>query len=214
MKKYTFAIGDIHGCLLQLNKMLLAIETYAAGGTVIFLGDYIDRGPDSKGVIERLMAGPKEGWGWTTLRGNHEEMLQLAYRDVRHLGWWRGNGGTETEMSYGGSVSPEHVMWLEALPMIHVDQHRIYVHAGLDEELPLEQQDTDALLWKRVPPHYSGTYHGKHLVHGHTPSDRNPQTIGNRTNVDSACVFGGKLSCAVFNDDVAGGPIDFIEVKA
>ncbi len=211
---YTFAIGDVHGCLRQLDKMLAAIEAYAPSGTVIFLGDYIDRGPNSKGVIDRLIVGPKPGWGWTTLRGNHEEMLQLAYRDARHIGWWRGNGGTETEISYGGSVSPEHSMWLEGLPLIHIDQHRIYVHAGLDEDLPLDQQNQEVLLWKRVPPDYSGTYHGKHLVHGHTPARINPRTIGNRTNVDSGCVFWGKLSCAVFDDDKAGGPIDFIEVAA
>ncbi|UXS24214.1 metallophosphoesterase family protein [Agrobacterium tumefaciens] len=211
---YTFAIGDVHGCLRHLEKMLLAIESYAPTGTVIFLGDYIDRGPDSKGVIDRLMAGPKEGWGWTTLRGNHEEMLNLAYRDHRHIQWWRGNGGAETEISYGGSVSPEHRMWLEDLPLIYTDLHRIYVHAGLDENMPLDEQDPEVLLWKRPPPHYSGNYHGKHLVHGHTPARTNPETIGNRTNVDSGCVFWGKLSCAVFDDDKAGGPVEVIEVSA
>lgn len=214
MRNYTFAIGDVHGCLLQLDKMLLAIEAYAPSGTVVFLGDYVDRGPDSKGVIDRLMAGPKEGWGWTTLCGNHEEMLTLAYQGRCSFEWWRGNGGRETEISYGGSVSPEHRMWLEDLPMIYCDDHRIFVHAGFDEDKLESEQSADDLLWKRVPPDYSGQYHGKHLVHGHTPSRNNPETIGNRTNVDSGCVFRGKLSCAVFDDNKAGGPIDFIEVTA
>jgi diadenosine tetraphosphatase ApaH/serine/threonine PP2A family protein phosphatase len=85
---------------------------------------------------------------------------------------------------------------------------------GVDEDRSLAQQDWEDLLWKRFPPDYSGHFWGKHLVHGHTPSRHNPETFGNRTNVDSGCVFGGKLSCAVFDDSKAGGPIDFIEVAA
>lgn len=215
MKKLTFAIGDIHGCIEPMRRLLTRIEAYSSGGTVVFLGDYVDRGPDSKGVIDLVMDGPKnDGWVWVALKGNHEDMMVGAIDGQYEMDWWVGNGGAQTILSYEGKPIPEHVEWLRDLPLKHADQHRIYAHAGLDETVPFSEQTEQTLLWSRKPPHYSGEYWGKHLVHGHTPSDRNPQTIGNRTNVDSACIFGGKLSCAVFDDDVAGGPIDFIEVSA
>lgn len=112
-----------------------------------------------------------------------------------------------------GIVSSEHLEWAAQLPLKYTDEHRIYVHAGMDDSTPYDEQTEEEMLWSRKPPHFSGEYWGKHLVHGHTPSAANPQTTGNRTNIDSACVFGGKLSCAVFDDDIPGCPIEFIEVR-
>ncbi|EJC76761.1 diadenosine tetraphosphatase [Rhizobium leguminosarum bv. trifolii WSM2012] len=212
--RYTFAIGDIHGCVDPLNRMIDQIEAYASEGTVVFLGDYVDRGPDSKSVLDRIIAGPWGQWSWICLKGNHEDMMAAAYADSDNRVQWLGNGGLETEISYGGRVPHEHLRWAADRPLLHVDQHRIFVHAGVDPAFPLEQQSAGDLLWIRFPPGLSEDYWGKHLVHGHTPSLSNPVTTGNRTNIDSACVFGGKLSCAVFDDDVAGGPIGFIEVRA
>ena len=212
--RYTFAIGDIHGCIDPLDRMLDRIEAYASEGTVVFLGDYVDRGPDSKGVLDRIIDGTSERWRWICLKGNHEDMMVAAYADRDSRDLWISNGGLETEMSYDGRVLPEHLQWAADRPLMHVDQHRIFVHAGVVPEFPLERQTKRDLLWLRFPPGQSGDYWGKHLVHGHTPSESNPMTIGNRTNLDSACVFGGRLSCAVFDDDVPGGPIDFIEVRA
>lgn len=211
---YTFAVGDIHGCIDPLERMLSRIETYASGGTVVFVGDYIDRGPDSKSVLDRFIAGAADPWRWICLKGNHEDMMVDAYADSDSRDMWIINGGLETEMSYGGRVLPEHLQWAADLPLMHVDRHRIFVHAGVVPEFPLERQTKRDLLWLRFAPDQSGDYWGKHLVHGHTPSELNPMTTGNRTNLDSACVFGGRLSCAVFDDDLAGGPIDFIEVRA
>lgn len=211
---YTFAIGDIHGCIDPMRRLLSRIQAYAKGGTVVFLGDYVDRGPDSKSVVDLLMAGTREpGWNWITLKGNHEDMMAGAFDGRYERSWWLGNGGVQTMVSYGGWIAAEPIEWMRHLPLKHEDEHRIYAHAGLDETVPLSEQTEHTLLWSRKPPHYSGSYWGKHLVHGHTPSNSNPMTIGNRTNVDSACVFGGKLSCAVFDDATAGGPIDFIEVQ-
>ena len=208
----TYAIGDIHGCLDKLTAMLERIESWQSGGTVVFLGDYVDRGPDSAGVIQLLMNGPqKTGWEWIALKGNHEDMMVSCIRGDNPLDWWIGNGGAETVLSYKGGVKNEHLEWAAGLPLMHSDTHRIFVHAGVDETLPIEEQTEQALLWSRKPPHYSGEYWGKHLVHGHTPSENNPSTVGNRTNLDSAAVFGGKLSCAIFDDDVAGGPVGFIQ---
>ena len=210
-RQLTFAIGDIHGCLDQLRVLLREIETYAPAGRVIFLGDLIDRGPDSRGVVEFVMAGPsKPGWTWLTLKGNHEEMLWGASSGESDVDWWLMNGGQETLVSYNGVVPGRHLKWIKELPTILVERHRIFVHAGIDETLPLEQQGDEIFLWIRRPEDYSGEYFGKHLCHGHTPSMANPRTIGNRTNVDSGAVFSGVLSCAVFDDDQPGGPIDFL----
>ncbi|MGO6677891.1 metallophosphoesterase family protein [Rhizobium leguminosarum] len=212
--RYTFAIGDIHGCIDPLKRMIDRIKAYAAEGTVVFLGDYVDRGPDSKSVLDRIIAGPSDPWRWICLKGNHEDMMVAAYADGQSRAVWLGNGGLETEISYGGRVLPQHLQWAADRPLMHVDRHRIFVHAGVDPAFPLDRQSQDDLLWMRFVAGEPGEYWGKHLVHGHTPSMSNPMTTGNRTNIDSACVFGGKLSCAVFDDDVAGGPIDFIEVRA
>ncbi|HWT60488.1 MAG TPA: metallophosphoesterase family protein [Rhizobium sp.] len=212
--RYTFAIGDIHGCIDPLDSIIDRIETYVSKGTVVFLGDYIDRGPDSRGVLDRLIAGPSDPWRWICLKGNHEDMMVAAYADSDDRAVWLGNGGLETEISFGGRVLPQHLQWATERPLMHVDRHRIFVHAGVDPAFPLERQTKRDLLWLRFPSGESSDYWGKHLVHGHTPSLSNPATTGNRTNIDSGCVFGGKLSCAVFDDEVAGGPIDFIEVRA
>lgn len=213
--KLTFAIGDVHGCLDMLKRLVDRIEMSRPEGTIVFLGDYVDRGPDSAGVLQFIMDGPqKEGWKWVALKGNHEDMMVSCIMGANPVEWWIGNGGAQTIASYGGEVIGDHLRWCNDLPLLHADEHRIYAHAGVDETIPMDQQSEHDLLWSRKPPHYSGEYWGKHLVHGHTPDMNNPVTVGNRTNVDSAAVFGGKLSCAVFDDSKAGGPIEFMSVSA
>lgn len=211
----TYAIGDVHGCVNALKNLLSIIErTTPDGGTVVFLGDYVDRGPDSKGVVDLVMGGPKKnGWVWVALKGNHEDMMVGAIDGEYDRSWWFSNGGGATMLSYDGKPTPAHIEWLRGLALKHEDEHRIYVHADIDETVPLDEQTEKTMLWSRKPPHYSGQYWGKHLVHGHTPSVSNPTTVGNRTNVDSAAVFGGTLSCVVFDDDIPGAPIDIISVR-
>ncbi|MCZ4089263.1 metallophosphoesterase family protein [Sinorhizobium psoraleae] len=214
-RRLTFAVGDIHGCLAQLEALLSSIESSVPGGRIIFLGDLIDRGPESHGVVERIMAGPtKAGWEWLTLKGNHEEMLLAARRGYAEMSAWLMNGGDETMASYGGAIPLSHLVWMAERPSIIVDRYRIFAHAGVDENIPLDQQGDDILLWIRTPSNHSGNYWGKHLCHGHTPSRSNPRTVGNRTNVDSGAVFGGVLSCAVFDDDKPGGPIGFLVTES
>ena len=209
---YTFAIGDIHGCLDKLKTLIGKIEAARPGGTVVFLGDYVDRGPDSKGVIDFIMAGPsKPEWKWIALKGNHEDMMDGTLSGVDDPTGWLMNGGRETLDSYGGKPDRSHVEWISSLALKHSDANRVYAHADMDDSVPFEEQREAILLWSRKPAHYSGTYWGKHFVHGHTPSHQNPMTVGNRTNLDSGAVFGGKLSCAVFHDDTPGGPLEFIQ---
>ena len=210
---FTFAIGDIHGCAEQLDQLLDSIEMWWPGGKIVFLGDYVDRGPDSRSVLARIMAGPaKAGWEWLALKGNHEEMMVSALKDGKHVAPWFENGGVETLQSYDGRVPDTVLEWADNLPVIHVDEHRIFVHAGVDESVPLAEQSRRTLLWSRPSVGFEGDYWGKHLCHGHTPGSDNPVTIGNRTNVDSGCVFGGSLTAAVFDDDRPGPPIRFINI--
>jgi len=212
---FTFAIGDIHGCYDEMAQMLETIETWWPGGTIVFLGDYIDRGPASRRVVERLMAGPtKPGWSWILLKGNHEAMMVSALRGEADLYWWLGNGGDKTAAAYDGSPPDEVLDWADSLPTMHVDRHRIFVHAGIDDELPLDEQSEETLLWRRPPEDYGGDYEGKHLCHGHTPLSFEPTTIGNRTNIDTGCVFGGFLTAALFDDDVPGAPLKFVRMAS
>lgn len=211
---YTFAIGDIHGCHEAFENLLSAIEYRWPGGTVVFLGDYVDRGPSSRAVIERIMAGPfSTEWRWIALKGNHEELMVQASRSDIERSAWVLNGGYSTLLSFGGEI-PAHVIdWAAALPLYHQDRHRLFVHSGVvDEQRPLAEQESRILLWRRPLPGESGDYWGRHLVHGHTPSET-PQTIGNRTNIDTGCVFGGALTAAVFDDDQPGAPIGTVQIQ-
>lgn len=210
-RRFTFAVGDIHGCLEQLEALLASIESVVAGGRVVFLGDLVDRGPDSRGVVERIMGGPRRAsWEWITLKGNHEAMLLAARKGQAEMSLWLTNGGEETMASYGGAIPLSHLVWMAELPSLVVDRHRIFVHAGVDETIPLEEQGDDISSGSapiRTTPVPIGASMSATDIRR---AEAIPATVGNRTNVDSGAVFGGMLSCAVFDDDRAGGPIDFL----
>jgi serine/threonine protein phosphatase 1 len=211
----TFVIPDLHGRFDLMERALERIEMGTpSGGTVVFLGDYIDRGPQSREVIERLLLGAPERWKWVTLKGNHEDMM-VACSDGPDLGWWLGNGGTQTIESYGGSIPADHIEWAKNLPMIHTDAHRVYVHAGVQPGRPLDAQGEAVLLWMRYPPNaFDIEYPGFHIVHGHTPVRGGPELYPGRTNLDAGAVFYGRLIVGVFDDDKPGGPTSIIEIAA
>lgn len=223
----VFAIGDIHGRFDLLEKAIEEIEACShTGGIVVFLGDYIDRGPQSREVIERLMAGPSdaERWHWICLQGNHEDMLLSCIDDAKMANnWWVPNGGAQTLMSYGAQngdelssalrrVPQQHISWLRSLPPLSYDDNRIYVHASVDETIDLENHTSKILQWDRFPDGHTGGYRGKHIVHGHTPH-REVELHEGRTNLDTNAVFTGVLSVGVFDDDQPGGPVRVISVR-
>lgn len=210
----TFVIADLHGRFDLLQKALARIEeSQHSGGTVVFLGDYVDRGPQSRQVIERIMAGPPEGWKWVALKGNHEDMMTQCYGRP-DAGWWLGNGGTETLDSYGGKIPAEHIEWASNLPMVHSDGKRVFVHAGIEPSRSLDAQGEAVLLWMRYPAKARDIeYPGLHIVHGHTPQMHGPELYPGRTNLDTGAVFCGRLVVGVFDDDKPGGPVSFIEIK-
>ncbi len=117
---------------------------------------------------------------------------------------------------YGGNVAavPEaHVAWLDARPLLHADAHRIYVHAGLDPDVPLEQQSERTLLWKRYGKGESGGFDGRHIVHGHDNAPDGPLLYEGRSNLDTCAWRTGRLVIGIFDDDTPGGPVDFITVQ-
>ena len=206
----TYVIPDIHGRLDLMNLALDKIEKNGSG-RVIFTGDFIDRGPESKGVVDRLIAGPPSGYHWSFVRGNHEDMA-LHCADGTDAEWWIGNGGGETMQSYGGAMMPAHLAWFDSLPRLIWDARRVYVHAGVSEEVPLGKQAEKITQWFRYPDGADVGHHARHVVHGHTPVADGPELLKKRTNLDTGAFFTGRLVVGIFDDDKLGGPIDLIEV--
>ena len=201
MPKRLIAIGDIHGCLRALETLLDHIAP-TPSDLLIPLGDYIDRGPDSKGVVQTLI-----DLAQTTqlipLRGNHEEMLFWALTDHSTRRAWRSVGGLETEQSYGGlnHIPPEHLNWYQNLADSYEAKNHIFVHANYDAFAPLKGQDPEILHWRKLDkfppkPHRSG----KIAVVGHTPQPNgHPLDLGHCIGIDTHCYAGGWLSALDLN---------------
>lgn len=205
---FKYVIGDVHGCLHQLLPLLAKIEKDAEGEKyqLIFVGDYIDRGPQSKEVIDLVMKLEAEN-GAIPLRGNHEQMMLQAHRNPQELYFWIMNGGAETNKSYAdGGVSDKHIEWCTKLRWYHEDEHRIYVHAGVIPHMPFEEQlerYRNELIWIREPFTFSKWPNPKLVVHGHTPTKvifHDWKETG-RVNVDTGGVFYGTMTAAKFSDE-------------
>lgn len=216
----TYAIGDIHGSLAKLRTLIAHCEGDAAGRPMsfVFVGDYIDRGPDSRGVIDTVMELQSRMPGEvTTLMGNHEAMALMAIEDTTRARHWLKEGGAQTLNSYGvlrpSALPEDHVDWLCSLQQCHDDGRRLFVHAGVNPGKPLDAQDDLDLLWIREPFLSDTRDYGRLIVHGHTPSnDGAPELRANRVNLDTGAVFGGPLTAAVFTDDETA-PAGFIQAN-
>jgi serine/threonine protein phosphatase 1 len=216
----TFAIGDIHGERMLLEHAFAAIEAKAAGlpYRIVTLGDYVDRGPDSAGVIKLLRQREGAG-GLVCLKGNHEAMMVKAC-DTGDITHWMKNGGDATLASYADRVDPDDVEWLRRLPFIFADKHRIFVHAGLQPATALSDQQEDTCLWIRDPfLKASAEALPTHIVHGHTPKwegkpdAKLPECLAHRTNLDTKAYRTGILTIGVFDTFRTGGPVDIIQVQ-
>jgi len=222
----VYAVGDIHGRLDLLEAMLGLIETdaWASGEasrrTLIFVGDYVDRGPDSRGVVERLLRGLPQGFDAHFLKGNHEAILLDFLEEAWRLDHWLLNGGDATMRSYGIDTeqlarlrAPPEVWrqaFAEALPEAHLRFFRnlqlsvsfgdyLFVHAGVRPGVPLGAQTEADLIWIRGPFLEHADPFGKIVVHGHTPGEE-PVTRPNRIGIDTGAFFTGRLTALKLQD--------------
>lgn len=214
----TYVIPDIHGRYDLLSTALAEItaHSHGSGGSIVTLGDYVGRGPESRSVIDRLLSGVAEDWRLIALKGNHDAMMVEALRDPSKMASWIAKGGDAALVSYGGdpaAVPQTHIAWLDQLQLMHVDTHRIYVHAGVDPEIPLDRQSETTLLWKRYPKGFSDGFGDLHVVHGHDNFPEGPLLNKGRTNLDTLAWRTGRLTVGIFDDDRPGGPVDFIVVR-
>ena len=219
-----YAIGDVHGQLEDMQRVLSLIE--ADGGPdakVVFVGDYVDRGPDSRGVIQALIDGKAAGRNWVTIKGNHDRYLSrfMDYMIVHDpatrpdLFWFNPRlGGDKTLLSYGveaeedalltavheeakAAIPQDHLDFLEALPLMHVTEELVFVHAGIRPGVPFDKQVEDDLIWIRQPFLEFKKPHERLVVHGHTALEH-PEHAGNRVNLDGGAGYFRPLHAAVF----------------
>jgi len=221
----TYAIGDVHGHLTKLQDQhaLIAADMAVHGpGAIVHVGDLVDRGPDSRGVIQFLMDGVARGQDWLVLKGNHDRMFAGFLDDVNHhdvrlrtdLSWLHPRlGGGPTLGSYGVenasdrpivpvhaeavvAVPASHRAFLAGLPTLIVRGEVVFVHAGIRPGVALADQVEDDLTWIREGWLTDTRDHGPLIVHGHTVVDT-PTHYGNRVNIDTGAAYGGPLSSVV-----------------
>jgi serine/threonine protein phosphatase 1 len=212
------AVGDIHGSLAKLRTLVARCEAVAAGRplTFIFLGDYIDRGPDSAGVVDYLMElKSRRGERLIALKGNHEAVALEVCDGVCPADHWLSQGGEATLRSYGVTRAqdlPKAVLdWFRFLPLSYDDGRRFFVHGGVNPQVPLDAQHERDLIWIREPFLSDRRDYGRLIVHGHTPLNTSePDLRPNRLNLDTGAVFGGPLTAALFAENRTN-PVSFFQ---
>jgi serine/threonine protein phosphatase 1 len=205
-----YAVGDIHGYADLLDDLLEQIERDAAKYEgrpveVVFVGDYVDRGPDSRSVVARLREW-QPGFSLTFLKGNHEDLLAKVVMETG-LEVSADMGQAQTFESYLGHEDEMagDLFWMTSLPLTKmietVGKKYLFVHAGIIPDRPLDDQPERALIWIRDEfLNYEGDY-GFTVIHGHTPNGSGwPEVKSNRINVDSGAFFAGRLSAVVLGD--------------
>ncbi|MDY6830339.1 MAG: metallophosphoesterase family protein [Thermodesulfobacteriota bacterium] len=193
-----FAVGDIHGCYKKLRVLMDRIPIDYKEDTLVFLGDYIDRGDESFEVVDYLTGLWKKHPGIVFLKGNHEELF-FNYLSGEDEVSFLFNGGEQTLKGYMSpdgniSVPKAHLNFFNALQLYYETDDYIFVHAGLKDGVPLEQQKPEDLLWIRKPFIESSYDFGKIVIFGHTPY---PEVVvkDNKIGVDTGAVYGYKLTC-------------------
>lgn len=220
----AYAIGDIHGrldLLLRLHDMIRcdADTSGASRHIVVYLGDYVDRGPDSYGVIETLRTRPLDGFEHVFLKGNHEDLMLRFMADGGMARSWLGNGGGSTLKSYGIStlgillgqsglqrmsakldsgLPDDHRAFYRDLRLHHVEGDYLFVHAGLRPSIALADQTEEDLMWIRQEFLNADDDFGKMVIHGHSITDR-PDIKANRIGIDTGAFRSNRLTCLVLD---------------
>ncbi len=229
----VYAVGDVHGRLDLLEGLHREIRRHADAHpadrrVIVYMGDYVDRGPDSRGVVDLLIDDPMPGFESVHLMGNHESFLLQFLEDPGVIKAWLMNGGDATLRSFGidpfaptnGSergvwlqrqlsveLSAEEERFFRSLRVQHVEGDYLFVHAGIRPGVPLEAQDPFDMMWIREPFLSSGEDFGKIVVHGHTPTGQ-PDLRANRIGVDTGAVYGGVLTALVLEGETR----EFIQI--
>ena len=233
MLHLTYAVGDVHGCYDLVRRCLDAIARHARSRphTIVFLGDYIDRGPDAKRTLDVLIAYRSSAL-IVCLMGNHEQMLLdcVDTRSPQRWPQWLHLGGINTLLSFGiedtrvqalEQIPKAYLDWMRNRPRMAEDAHRIYVHAGIAPERELIDQDDTDLLWIRGPfvrARAEAFVERRHVVHGHTPVWEGkpeaaiPELLVHRTNLDTGAYATGVLTVGVFDSDRWGGVVDLLSI--
>ncbi|MFK8794907.1 metallophosphoesterase family protein [Planococcus plakortidis] len=221
--KRILAISDIHGELELFNRLLEKVGYDATEDQLVLLGDYVDRGPDSKGVLERVIELKKQGA--IVLRGNHDQMmLDAAKGETGAAGNWLRNGAISTLQSYDASIKGmellagelfwEHVEFLKGTEFYYETDGYIFVHAGVQPGVPVQETDPYVLMWIRDEFH-EGYMGDKKIVFGHTPAfklrgsrDTSIYFGDNRIiGIDGGAFYGGRLNCL----ELPGEKVHFVE---
>lgn len=235
----TYVIADLHGRFDLLLKAFEIIEKEIRlddGDKIVTLGDYVDRGPQSRQIIQFLRGFQNGGAAYpeklVCLRGNHEAMMLEVLENPlpSKVQWWLGNGGGATLISYGhptnapfdGShVDANDLAWLLSLPVVYLDEHRVFVHAGVERSRPLVRQSEHEMMW-RIYKGSSNDFEGgyqphpdepmRHVVHGHHQHN-DVKRFEHRTDLDTYAWRTGRLAIGVFDSNVPGGPVDILWAK-
>ena len=211
-----YVIGDIHGCVAELSRLVEGLPL-AQGDRVVFLGDYIDRGPDSRAVVAYLLSLQQEysGMEFVFLKGNHEDML-LSYLGLsgQHGDMFLANGGKATLASYGIetdkvtggnalSMIPEsHLSFFQTLNHYHIMDSFLCVHAGIQPEKPLAEQTDEELFWIRNAFIYRSHTLPYTVLFGHTPQSTVFYDLPFKVGLDTGLVYGNMLTCLEVDEKV------------
>jgi len=200
MTPRTFVIGDIHGCALTLRSLVENMIRPSATDRIYLLGDLIDRGPDSRGVLDFIFELRERGLYVESIRGNHEEMFLKSSYDPYFLDLWLANGGMATLASFRadgpGDIPQRYRDFIESLPLYILLDDFVLVHAGLNFDTKDPFDDTDAMLWTRSLFVDRLRIGGRRLICGHTPVSRSQleASLGSdKIMLDNGCVFSGRI---------------------
>ncbi|NKB20491.1 MAG: serine/threonine protein phosphatase [Alphaproteobacteria bacterium] len=217
-----YVIGDIHGradLLQDLHRQIIddAATAPELRKTVIYLGDYVDRGDASRAVLDLLVENPLADLNPIYLSGNHEQMMVAFLEDIAIAGMWLRNGGDTTLLSYSvgmpadktgdeklrsmqrdlrEKLPPAHLEFLRRLGLYHIEEDYLFVHAGVAPGIPIEDQGSEDFLWIREEFLRSKAHHGHCIVHGHSIVDM-PEFLPNRIAIDTGAYYSGRLTCLV-----------------
>lgn len=190
-----FAIGDIHGCYKTFERMLLDKIQIRKEDYIYCIGDYIDRGRNSKGVIDLILKLNDDGYHIRTLRGNHEQMMLDSMTIEEGMDVWIKNGGLETMSSFGidflSDLPDKYLSFLMKTELFIETEEYIFVHAGLNFDIKNIFEDKEAMLWTRDFSPVQPALGNKLLIHGHTPESLKYiiNQKGNCINIDGGCVY-------------------------